>query len=135
MEDAMELFKLPREVAVFEEKPVVVNIGRFGPYIAHDKKFISLPKGEDPYTVSGERAIELIILKREADANKMIKLFDTNPDIQILNGRFGAYIKAGKKNVKIPKGKAPEELTLEECLVLAENTPEKKGGRFFKKKK
>jgi DNA topoisomerase I len=135
MEDAMELFKLPREVAVFEEKPVVVNIGRFGPYIAHDKKFISLPKGEDPYTVSGERAIELIALKREADANKMIKLFDTNPDIQILNGRFGAYIKAGKKNVKIPKGKAPEELTLEECLVLAENTPEKKGGRFFKKKK
>jgi DNA topoisomerase I len=135
MEDAMELFKLPREVAVFEEKPVVVNIGRFGPYIAHDKKFISLPKGEDPYTVSGERAIELIILKREADANKMIKLFDTNPDIQVLNGRFGAYIKAGKKNVKIPKGKVPEELTLEECLVLAENTPEKKGGRFFKKKK
>jgi DNA topoisomerase I len=135
MEDAMELFKLPREVAEFEEKPVVVNIGRFGPYIAHDKKFVSLPKGEDPYTVTGERAVELIALKREADANKMIKLFDTNSDIQILNGRFGPYIKAGKKNVKIPKGKIPEELTLEECLVLAENTPEKKGGRFFKKKK
>ncbi len=135
MEDAMELFKLPREVASFEEKPVVVNIGRFGPYIAHDKKFVSLPKGEDPYSVSGERAIELIVLKREADANKMIKAFETNPDIQILNGRFGPYIKAGKKNVKIPKGKTPQELTLEECLVLAENTPEKKGGRFAKKKK
>ncbi len=136
MEDAMELFKLPREVAAFEEKPVVVNIGRFGPYIAHDKKFVSLPKGEDPYTVSAERAIELIELKRESDANKTIKLFDTNPDIQILNGRFGPYIKAGKKNVKIPKDKVPADLTLEECLVLAENTPEKKGGgRFFKKKK
>ncbi len=135
MEDAMELFKLPREVSTFEEKPVVVNIGRFGPYIAHDKKFISLPKGEDPYTVTGERAIELIQLKREADANKTIKLFDTNADIQILNGRFGPYIKAGKKNVKIPKDKAPADLTLEECLILAENTPEKKGGRFFKKKK
>jgi DNA topoisomerase I len=136
MEDAMELFKLPREVSVFEEKPVVVNIGRFGPYIAHDKKFISLPKEEDPYSISGDRAIELIQAKREADANKMIKQFDTNPDIQILNGRFGPYIKAGKKNVKIPKDKTPVDLTLEECLVLAENTPEKKGGgRFFKKKK
>jgi len=68
------------------------------------------------------------------DANRTIKLFDTNPDIQILNGRFGPYIKAGKKNVKIPKGKEPSELTLEECVTLAENAPEKKG-RFFKKKK
>jgi DNA topoisomerase-1 len=133
--DAMELFKLPREVALFEEKPVVVNIGRFGPYIAHDKKFVSLPKDEDPYTISGERAVELIILKREADANKTIKIFESNPEIQILNGRFGPYIKAGKKNVKIPKDRAPEELTLDECLLLAENTPEKKSNRFSRKAK
>jgi DNA topoisomerase-1 len=100
----------------------------------HDKKFVSIPKGEDPYTISPERAIELIEAKRVTDANRTIKLFDTNPDIQILNGRFGPYIKAGKKNVKIPKGKEPTELTLEECVTLAESAPEKKG-RFFKKKK
>ncbi len=134
MADAMELFKLPRDLGQFEEKPVVVNIGRFGPYVVHDKKFVSIPKGEDPYTITYDRAVELIQQKREADANKTIKLFAENPDIQILNGRYGPYIKAGKKNVKVPKGKEPADLTLEECLTLAENAPEKKG-RFFRKKK
>ena len=78
--------------------------------------------------------MELVANKREADANRTIKLFVDNPDIQVLNGRFGPYIKAGKKNVKIPKGKTPADLTLDECLTLAENAPERKG-RFFKKKK
>jgi len=132
--DALELLKMPRTLGDFEEKPIAANIGRFGPYVLHDKKFVSIPKGEDPYSITFDRAIELIQAKRESDANKTIKLFDTNPDIQILNGRFGPYIKAGKKNVKIPKGKEPVELTLEECLTLAENAPEKKG-RFFRKKK
>lgn len=131
--DALELLKMPRDLGLFEEKPVVANIGRFGPYVLHDKKFVSIPKGEDPYMITPERAIELIHAKRESDANKTIKLFDENPDVQILNGRFGPYIKAGKKNVKIPKGKEPAELTLQECLTLAENAPEKKG-RFFRKK-
>ncbi|NOS92936.1 MAG: type I DNA topoisomerase, partial [Cyclobacteriaceae bacterium] len=132
--DALELIKMPRDLGLFEEKQVVANIGRFGPYVLHDKKFVSIPKGEDPYTVTPERAVELIQAKRESDANKTIKLFAENADVQILNGRFGPYIKAGKKNVKIPKGKEPAELTLAECLTLAENAPEKKG-RFFKKKK
>jgi DNA topoisomerase-1 len=136
LEDAMELFKMPRDLGMFEEKPVVVNIGRFGPYVLHDKKFVSIPKGEDPYAILLTRAIELIQAKREADANKTIKLFDENPDIQILNGRFGPYIKAGKKNVKIPKGKDPKSLTLEECVALADAAPEKKGrGGFARKKK
>ncbi len=134
MGDAMELFKLPRELGQFEDKPIVVNIGRFGPYVLHDKKFVSIPKEDDPYDITAERAIELINNKRLADANKTIKLFADNPDIQILNGRFGPYIKAGKKNVKIPKGRQPADLTLEECLTLAENAPEKKA-RFFRKKK
>jgi DNA topoisomerase-1 len=125
--DALELMKMPRDLGTFEDLPVVANIGRFGPYVLHNKKFVSIPKGEDPYTVTPARAIELIQAKREADANKTIKLFDENPDIQILNGRFGPYIKAGKKNVKIPKGKVPAELTLEECVTLAANAPEKKG--------
>jgi DNA topoisomerase-1 len=127
LEDAMELFKLPREVGAFEEKPVVVNLGRFGPYVLHDKKFVSIPKPEDPYEITGERAIELILAKRESDANKLIKEFSENDDVKVLNGRFGPYIKAGKKNVKIPKGKVPAELTLEECVALADAAPEKKG--------
>jgi DNA topoisomerase I len=136
LEDALTLVKMPREVGTFEEKPVVVNIGRFGPYVLHDKKFVSIPKDQDPYTITGEKAIELIEAKRISDANKTIKLFPENPDIQILNGRFGPYIKAGKKNVKIPKGKVPAELTLEECVTLAAAAPEKKGrGMWGKKKK
>lgn len=127
LEDAMELFKMPRELGEFEEKPVVVNIGRFGPYVLHDKKFVSVPKTDDPYEISLERAIELIEAKRIADANKLIKEFPENKEIQVLNGRFGPYIKAGKKNVKIPKGKDPASLTLEECVALADATPEKVG--------
>ncbi len=127
MADAMELFKMPRDLGLFEEKPVVVSIGRFGPYVLHDKKFVSIPKDLDPYTITSEKAIELIEAKRVADANRTIKVFAENPDIQILNGRFGPYIKAGKKNVKIPKGKEPAELTLEECVTLAANAPEKRG--------
>jgi DNA topoisomerase-1 len=134
LEDALELMKMPRDLGLFEEKPVVTNIGRFGPYVLHDKKFVSIPKGEDPYTITPERAVELILAKREADKNKTIKVFAENPDVQVLNGRFGPYIKAGKKNVKIPKDKVPADLTLEECLVLAENAPERKG-RFFRRKK
>lgn len=133
IQDALELFKMPRDMGLFEEKPVVINIGRFGPYVLHDKKFVSIPKEEDPYAVTPERAVELIEAKRIADANKTIKAFPENADIVILNGRFGPYIKAGKKNVKIPKGKVPADLTLEECVELAEKAPERKG-RFFKKK-
>jgi len=131
--DAMELFKMPRDLGLFEEKSVVVNIGRFGPYVLHDKKFVSIPKGQDPYEIPLEKAIELIESKRISDANKLIKAFPEDPEIQVLNGRFGPYIKAGKKNVKIPKGKEPASLTLEECVELAANTPERVG-RFGRKK-
>lgn len=136
LEDALELMKLPRQMGDFEEKPVVVAIGRFGPYVSHDKKFVSIPKDFDPYTISYDQAVELIHNKRIADANRTIKVFAENPDIQVLNGRFGPYIKAGTKNVKIPKDKDPKELTLEECVELAANAPERKGrfGRFAAKK-
>lgn len=127
MEDAMELFKMPRDLGLFEEKPVVVSIGRFGPYVLHDKKFVSIPKDIDPYTITPERAVELIEAKRIADANKTIKLFAEDPEIQILNGRFGPYIKAGKKNVKIPKDREPASLTYEECVALAADAPERRG--------
>jgi DNA topoisomerase-1 len=124
--EALDLFKLPREVGAYKGKEIVAAIGRFGPYIRHDSKFVSLTGDDDPYTVVQERAIELIEVKRKADAEKFIKSFDENPDIQVLNGRYGPYIKVGKKNVKIPKDKEPKDLTLKECLTLAENAPEKR---------
>ncbi|NMM50053.1 type I DNA topoisomerase [Marinigracilibium pacificum] len=132
LEEALELFKLPREIGTYEDEPVSVNIGRFGPYILHAKKFTSLPKEDDPYSVELSRAIELIDEKRKAEANKFIKTFDEDESVQVLNGRYGPYIKVGKQNVKIPKDKKPEELTLKECLELAEeakNKPKKPRGR------
>jgi DNA topoisomerase-1 len=125
--DALELFKLPREVGTFEDKIMKVAVGRFGPYILHDSKFYSLTKADDPYTVTESRAIEIIETKRKNDAEKSIKEFDENPDVKVLNGRFGPYIAIGKTNVKIPKGRDPKLLTLEECLTLAAEAPEKKG--------
>ena len=127
LEEAMELFKLPREVGEFEGETVIANIGRFGPYLRHKNMFTSLPKEDDPLSVDIDRAIELIKAKQKAEAEKYIKVFDENEDVQVLKGRYGPYIKVGKKNVKIPKDKEPAELTLEECLELAENAPEKKG--------
>ena len=127
LENALELFKLPRELGAFEDKPVQANTGRYGPYVRHDGKFASLKKEQDPYTINLEEAIELILEKREADANKYIKTFDEDDQCFVLNGRFGPYIKFGKKNVKIPKDQKPEDLTYEACKELAEKTPEKKG--------
>jgi DNA topoisomerase-1 len=127
LQDALELFKLPREIGNHEEKPMVVAIGRFGPYIKHDNKFYSIPKEDDPLEILEERGVAIIEAKRKADAEKLIKEWPENPDVKILNGRWGPYIAAGKKNVKIPKDREPKSLTLEECLTLAENAPERRG--------
>ncbi len=118
LEEALELFKLPRIVGNFESNEMLVAIGKFGPYVRHDSKFYSLTKEDDPFTVTEERAVEIIQLKRKSDSEKLIKSFPEDAEIQVLNGRYGAYIKAGKENVKIPKGKEPKELTYEECLEL-----------------
>ncbi len=120
LEMALKLFDLPRQLGDFEDKVVTVAIGRFGPYVRHDSKFVSLGKDYDPYTVSLETAIELIEAKREADNNRIIQDF-AEDEIQVLNGRWGAYIAFKKKNYKIPKDKDPKELTLEECKDLIAN--------------
>lgn len=135
LEEALELFKLPRDVGMFEDKKVVAAIGRFGPYIRHDSKFVSLGKEHDPLSITEEEAIQLILDKRDADAKKHIKAFEEDPEIQILNGRWGPYIKKGKDNFKIPKDKEAESLSYEETLEIIANQPEKKKGRFVKKKK
>ncbi len=121
LEEALELFRLPRTVGTFEGKEIVAAIGRFGPYLRHDGKFYSLPAGDDPHTVTAERAAEIIREKREADRKKVIKTFEEEPDLRILNGRWGAYIKYKNKNYRIPKNKKPEELSLEECREIIES--------------
>jgi DNA topoisomerase-1 len=129
---AMDLFKLPRALgSTAENEPVSANIGRFGPYIRYANKFVSI-KGDDPYTITLERALELIAEKKIADANRLILDF---PDagIQVLNGRYGPYITNKLKNAKIPKDKVPKELTLDECLALLAAAPERRG-RGMKRK-
>ncbi len=123
LEEALELFKLPRIVGTFEGKQIKANIGRFGPYVQLDKLFVSL-KEDSPFTVDEATAIRLILEKREADAKKTIQVFESG--IQVLNGRYGPYIKKGKNNYKIPKGMDPETLSEEDCIKIIEETPEKK---------
>ena len=129
LEEAMELFKLPRIVGTFEGKTIRANIGRFGPYIQHDKLFVSL-KEDSPFSINEEKAIMLIEAKREAESKKLIHDFG---DIQVLNGRFGPYIKQGKENYKIPKGTNPDTLTLADCEQIIAEAPTKKPARRTKK--
>lgn len=133
LDEALELFKLPRELGEYENKKVVVSIGRFGPYIRHDNKFVSLGKGDDPYVVSLERAIELIDAKRDKDDKSVIRTFAEEPDLKVLNGRFGAYISYKKANYKIPKKVEAEKLTLEECMKIIKDSPDPKAKKARKK--
>ncbi len=133
LEEALELFKLPRELGETPEgEEMVVNIGRFGPYVRYGKKFVSVPKEDDPYTVSRERALELVAEKKQADANRTINVFE-DVGIQVLRGRYGPYMTDGKKNLSVPKDREPESLTAEECVELLANAPERKGRRGKKK--
>ncbi len=126
LEDALDLFKFPRQLGEFEEKPVSVGIGRFGPYIKHNQLFVSLKKGvDDPGTITLETAIERINEKREIEKNRKIQEFENG--VQILNGRFGPYITFNKVNYKIPKGKEADKLTFEETMeIIAKGGDSKK---------
>ncbi|MFM8950127.1 MAG: DNA topoisomerase, partial [Bacteroidota bacterium] len=129
LEEALELFKMPRHLGEFEGKDMVVAIGKFGPYVRHESLFVSIPKTDDPYTIGSERAVELILAKRKSDAEKIIKTFKEDPDLKVLKGRWGPYVAWGKKNIKIPKGVEPSSLTFKDCeeLDLKQNGPAKAG--------
>ena len=120
LEEALDLFTLPRTVGEFEEKEVVIGIGRFGPYVRHDGKFVSLGKTDDPYTIELDRAVSLIRDKREKDAKakEPIRTYPEDDGLQVLNGRYGPYIAWQGKNYRIPKGYVPAELTLEQCREI-----------------
>ena len=121
LEEALKLFDLPRRLGTFEDAEVSVGVGRFGPYVKHAGKFVSIPKDMQPLAITLDEAVALIEAKRKADSQKLIKSFDEDPEMQILNGRYGVYIAHGKKNYKIPKTvENPAELTLEQCREIVE---------------
>ena len=119
LEEALELFKLPREIGLYEEKPMIVAIGRFGPYIRHNSKFISVPKIDDVMTIDADRCVELILAKRLSDAEKLIVEYPESEYVKVLKGRWGPYLAIGKNNFKLPKDKEPATLTYAECLAIA----------------
>lgn len=135
LEEALELFKLPRTLGKFEGLTVTVGAGRFGPYVLHNKKYVSLPKEEDPMTISLETAIELIIKKREQEKERHIKTFAEDAKLEVLNGRYGPYIAYDGKNYRMPKDKHEHaaELTFEECMDIVNNAPEPKPARRKRK--
>ncbi|MBI35381.1 MAG: DNA topoisomerase I [Flavobacteriales bacterium] len=136
LEDALELFKLPRTLGELEGKPVKSNIGRFGPYVQNGSLFASIPKEEDPLDITFDRALELIAAKKKADAEKFINSFEhEDGEIQVLNGRWGPYIKQGRKNYKIPKDVEAKDLAFDEVLHIMKNQPKKAIKRKSTKKK
>lgn len=135
LEEALELFKLPRVLGEYEGVPIKANVGRFGPYVQQGSLFASLPEEDDPMTVGLDRAIELILIKKEEDAKRIIKEFPENEEVLLLNGRWGPFLKIGKKNFKLPKDVEPEKLTLEECITISENQPSPRRKQAKKKKK
>jgi DNA topoisomerase-1 len=120
LDEALESFKLPRQLGEFEGHVVTVGVGRFGPYVRYEKTFVSVPKGVDPLEISLEEAVELLEKKRQAEAENFIKGYEDEPDLRVLNGRYGPYISYKKKNYKIPEGVEPADLTKEACLKLIE---------------
>ena len=128
LEEALELFKLPRTLGDFEDTSVVINTGRFGPYILHNKKFVSIPKGEDPMQITLERAIELIEEKRNTEQKARLKTFEEDPDMEIRDGRFGPYVAYKGTNYRLSKTQAAkvEEMTYEDCLKHVEAEADKK---------
>ena len=118
LEEAVKLFELPRDLGEFEGAMVTIGVGHFGPYVKHNGKYASLPKEYSPTAITLDEAVQVILAQREAEAKKVIKTFDEEPELKVLNGRYGPYIVYKKQNVKIPKGKDAESLTLEECREI-----------------
>ena len=139
LDEALELFRLPRTLGEFEGFEVTIGTGRFGPYIRHDKFYVSLTGVADPLTITFEEAVHLIQSKRESESKKVLKSFPGNPDMEVMNGRYGAYIAYQGSNYKIPRNMDPSTLTEEECQDIIKRQIEKTGSapkrRIFKTKK
>ena len=131
LEEVLELFKLPRELGEFESHKVLVNNGRFGPYVLCNKKYVSVPKDKNIMTITLEEAIDLIEKKRQADEASHLKSFEEDPKMEIRNGRFGPYISYDGTNYRLPKALATKagELTLEQCREIVTKQPAAKSRR------
>ncbi len=127
LEEALALFNLPRNLGEYEEKEIVIGVGRFGPYVRHNSKFFSLKKTDDPLSITKDRAIELIEEGRKKASEKIIQTFKEEPELQVLNGRWGPYISYKKANYKIPKGTDPKTLSYDECMKIIESQPATNG--------
>ena len=125
LEEALELFKMPRTVGEYEGKTVTIGAGRFGPYVLHNKMYTSIPKDEDPMTITLDRAIELIEAKRKSEEERHMKKFEEDPNLEVLNGRYGPYIAFEGKNYRIPRElhATAAELTYEQCMDIIKNPP------------
>lgn len=130
LDEALELFKLPRDLGLFEQSPVTVGAGRFGPYVQHNKKYVSIPKTMDPLTITLQDGIKLIIDKRKAEAERHIKTFAEDEKLELLKGRFGPYICYDGKNYRIDKSLRERalqgDMSYEECMEIVKNSPEPK---------
>ena len=128
LDEALELFKLPRTVGQFEGTDVVIGAGRFGPYVLHNKKYVSLPKDENPMTITLDAAINLIQKKRLQEAQRHLKAFEEDANMEVMNGRYGPYIAYNGKNYRMPKAlhEKASELTYEQCMDIVNNAPEPK---------
>ena len=129
LEEALELFKLPRNLGDFENKPITIGTGRFGPYVLHDRKYTSLPKDCDPMAITRDEAIALIQDKRREESQKHMKFFLEDPKLEVMNGRYGPYLVYDGKNYRLPKAmhERAKELTYDECMKVIQSTPVKKG--------
>jgi DNA topoisomerase-1 len=135
LEEALKLFEFPRSLGQYEGEEVTVAIGRFGPYVKHNKLFFSIKKEYNPASVTLEEAIQIIEDKRKAEREKLIKSYDKDPDVQVLNGRWGPYLVIKKQNYKIPKAMEATTLTLEDCYAIAKDPKNMPKKRYVKKKK
>ena len=129
LEEALELFKLPRNLGEYEDKMVTIGAGRFGPYILYNRTYVSLPKTMDPMTVTLEEAVVLLQQKQEEEAKRHLKKFEEEPDLEIINGRYGPYIAYKGGNYKIPKDIVPQDLSLTACLEIVKLQSEKEANK------
>ncbi len=135
LEEALKLFEFPRSLGAYEGEEVTVAIGRFGPYVKHNKLFFSIKKEYNPASLSLEEAIQIIEAKRKAEREKLIRSYEADPDVQVLNGRWGPYLVIKKQNYKIPKDRDAASLTLEDCYAIAKDPKNMPKKRYVKKKK
>jgi DNA topoisomerase-1 len=128
LQEALDLFKLPRTVGDYEGKPVEIGSGKFGPYVKYDGKYVSLPKDQDPMSITLEESVKLILQKEEQEAKRHLKSFGQDPKMEVMNGRYGPYIAYDGKNYRIPKNLQAHaaELTYDQCKEIVENAPEPK---------